>query len=80
MLIALTETGGYDSTFDDNFPEGRRVAVIFERGSPMKAVWLIALIDEAPVDTCRALVEDEFKPEEAAPGLEPIEGTVELGP
>ena len=69
-----------DSTFDDNFPEGRRVAVIFERGSPVKAVWLIALIDEAPVDTCRALVEDEFKPEEAAPGLEPIEGTVELGP
>jgi hypothetical protein len=69
-----------DSTFDDNFPEGRRVAVIFEPGSPVKAVWLIALIDEAPVGTCQALVEDMFKPEEAAPGLEPIEGTVELRP
>ena len=69
-----------DSTFDDNFPEGRRVAVIFEPGSPVKALWYIALIDEAPVDTCKALVEDIIKPEEAAPGLEPIEGTVQLGP
>ena len=69
-----------DSTFDDNFPEGRRVAVIFEPGSPVKALWYIALVDEAPVDTCKALVEDIIKPEEAAPGLEPIEGTVQLGP
>lgn len=69
-----------DSTFDDNFPEGHRVAVIFEPGSPVKAVWWVALIDEAPVATCQALVDDVIKPAEAAPGLEPIEGTVELGP
>jgi hypothetical protein len=69
-----------DSTFDDNFPEGRRVAVIFEPRSPVKAVWYIALVAEAPVAGCQALVEDIIKPEEAAPGLEPIEGTVELRP
>ena len=69
-----------DSTFDDNFPEGRRVAVIFQPGSPVKAVWYVAHIDEAPVNTCHALAEDTIKPEEAAPGLEPIQGTVELAP
>ena len=69
-----------DSTFDDNFPEGHRVAVIFEPGPPVNAVWYIAHIDEAPVDTCQALVEDMIQPEEAAPGLEPIEGSVEFGP
>ena len=69
-----------DSTFDDGFPAGRRVAVIFKPGSPVKAVWWIALVAEAPVDTCQALVDDMFKPEEAVPGLEPIEGTVELAP
>ena len=78
-LIAI---GGLvtDSTFDDNFPEGRRVAIIFQRGSPVKAVWYIAHVAEAPVDSCQALVEDVIDPEEAAPGLEPIEGTVELRP
>jgi hypothetical protein len=69
-----------DSTFDDNFPEGRRVAIIFQRGSPVKAVWYIALVAEAPVDSCQTLVEDVIDPEEATAGLEPIEGTVELRP
>ena len=69
-----------DSTFDDDFPKGHRVAVIFQPGSPVKAVWYIALTGEAPVNSCKALVDDIIKPEEAAPGLEPIEGTVQLGP
>jgi hypothetical protein len=69
-----------DSTFDDNFPEGRRVAIIFQRGSPVKAVWYIAHVAEPPVDTCQALVEDVIDPEEVSAGLEPIEGTVELRP
>ena len=69
-----------DSTFDDNFPEGRRVAIIFQRGLPVKAVWYIAHVAEAPVDTCQALVEDVIDPEEATPGLEPIEGSVQLAP
>ena len=78
----LIEIGGLvtDSTFDDNFPEGRRVAIIFQRGSPVQAVWWVALVAEAPVDTCEALVEDVIDPEEVTPGLEPIEGTVELAP
>jgi len=69
-----------DSSFDDNFPEGRRVAIILEPGSPIKALWYIALLAEPPVDTCRELVEDIIKPAEARVGLEPIEGTIELAP
>ena len=69
-----------DSTFDDNFPEGRRVAVIFERGSPVRAVWYVALVAEPIVESCQELVEDVIDLEEARPGLEPIEGTVELAP
>ena len=78
----LIEIGGLvtDSTFDDNFPEGRRVAIIFQRGSPVKAVWYIALVAEAPVDSCQTLVEDVIDLEEATARLEPIEGTVELRP
>ena len=69
-----------DSTFDDNFPAGRRVAVIFERGSPVKAVWYVALVAEPMVDSCRELVEDVIDPEDFRPAMEPIEGTVELAP
>jgi hypothetical protein len=69
-----------DSTFDDFFPEGRRVGVIFEPGSPVKALWLIALIDEVPAANCQTLADDLFKPAEATAGLEPISGTVELAP
>jgi hypothetical protein len=68
-----------DSTYDDHFPGGRRVAVLFEPGSPVKAVWWIALVDEAPVDSCQALVEDNIADVDEA-ALEPIDGTVTLGP
>jgi hypothetical protein len=88
LECTLTTDGGLivigglvtDSTFDDNFPEGRRVAIIFQRGPPVKAVWYIALVAEPLVETCQALVEDVIVPEEVSPGLEPIEGTVELAP
>jgi hypothetical protein len=78
----LIEIGGLvtESTFDDGFPKDRRVAVIFQPGSPVKAVWRIALVAE-PVDpSCRALFETMDKPgaDDPRPGLEPIEGTVEL--
>jgi hypothetical protein len=78
----LIEIGGLvtESTFDDGFPKDRRVAVIFEPGSPVKAVWRIALVAE-PVDpSCQALFETMDKPgaDDPRPGLEPIEGTVEL--
>ena len=78
----LIEIGGLvtESTFDDGFPQGRRVAIIFEPGSPVKAVWRIALVAE-PVDpSCQALFETMDKPgaDDPRPGLEPIEGTVDL--
>lgn len=78
----LIEIGGLvtDSTFSDGFPAGRRVAIIFQRGSPVKAVWYVALVAEAPVDTCQALVDDVIDPKEVSPGLEPIEGIVEFAP
>jgi hypothetical protein len=78
----LIEIGGLvtESTFDDFFPQGRRVAVIFQPGSPVKAVWRVALVAE-PVDpSCQALFEtmDEPGADDPRQGLEPIEGTVEL--
>jgi hypothetical protein len=69
-----------DSTFDDNFPQDRRVAVIFQRGDPVKAVWWVALAADPPVATCQALVEDVIDLQEVSAGLEPIAGSVELGP
>jgi hypothetical protein len=68
-----------DSTFDDYFPQDRRVAVIFQRGDPVKAVWWVPLVADPPVATCQALVEDVIDLEEVSAGLEPIGGSVELG-
>jgi hypothetical protein len=78
----LIEIGGLvtESTFNDGFPQGRRVAVIFEPGSPVKAIWWIALVAEPVVPSCQALFElmDAPGADDPQPGLEPIEGTVEL--
>lgn len=68
-----------DSTFDENFPQDRRVAIIFQRGDPLKAVWWVSLAADPPVATCQALVEDVIDLEEVSAGLEPIGGSVELG-
>lgn len=78
----LVEIGGLvtESTFQDGFPDGHRVAIVFQRGSPVKAVWWISFVADGPVASCQALVEDVIDPEEVSPGLEPIEGSVELGP
>jgi hypothetical protein len=78
----MTMIGGLvtESTFDDGFPQGHRVAVIFQRGSPVQAVWWISLAAESPVASCRELVEDVIDPQEVSTALEPIEGNVELGP
>lgn len=78
----FVEIGGLvtESTFDDNFPEGRRVGVIFERGSPLKAVWYIALLEEPLVESCEELVEDLIVEDEFGAALEPIQGNVTLAP
>jgi len=71
-----------ESTYDDGFPDGRRVAIIFQRGSPVRAVWWIAFLDEAPVNSCRELVDEVIPPqlEDTKGQLEPISGSVELAP
>jgi hypothetical protein len=88
----LIEIGGLitDSTFDaDNqawhggLPEGQRVAIVFEPGSPVNAIWNVTSADQG-VASCAAMFEnmdgsgDEILP--GSPGLDPIQGTVEFGP
>ena len=87
----LIEIGGLitDSTYDANdqdwhggFPEGERVAIIFEPGSPVKAIWNVTAADQG-VASCAAMFENmdssgEILP--GSPGLDRIEGTVEFGP
>ena len=88
----LIEIGGLltESTWDpdaqdwnDGFPTGQRVAIIFEPGSPVKAIWNVTAADQG-VASCAAMFEnmdgsgDEILP--GSPGLDPIQGTVEFGP
>ena len=88
----LIEIGGLitDSTYDPNdqdwhggFPEGERVAIIFQPGSPVNAIWNVTAADQG-VASCAAMFEnldgsgDEILP--GSPGLDPIRGTVEFGP
>ena len=88
----LIEIGGLitDSTYDANdqdwhggFPEGERVAIIFQPGSPVNAIWNVTAADQG-VASCAAMFEnmdgsgDEILP--GSPGLDPIEGTVDFGP
>ena len=69
--------------WNDGFPTGQRVAVIFEPGSPVKAIWWVTTADDG-VASCAALFEgmdaspDQLVP--GSPGLDPISGTVEFGP
>ena len=69
--------------WNDGFPTGQRVAVIFEPGSPVKAIWNVTSADQG-VTSCEAMFEnldasaDEPLPD--SPGLDPIQGTVEFGP
>jgi hypothetical protein len=68
--------------WNDGFPTGQRVAVTFEPGSPVKAIWFVTFADDG-VASCAALFEnmdsgDEILP--GQPGFDPISGTVEFGP
>jgi hypothetical protein len=70
-----------DSTFTEWFPQGHRVAIAFQPGSPVRAVWYIVLPGDAPLASCQAVV-DALVAEgpELNKALEPIEGTVQLTP
>jgi hypothetical protein len=69
--------------WNDGFPTGQRVAIIFEPGSPVKAIWNVTAAEQG-VTSCAAMFEnmdgsgDEILP--GSPGLDPIQGTVEFGP
>ena len=69
--------------WNDGFPTGQRVAVIFEPGSPVKAIWNVTSADQG-VTSCEAMFENldasADEPLPASPGLDPIQGTVEFGP
>lgn len=67
-----------ESTFTEWFPKGHRVAIILQPGSPVKAVWYIVLPGDDPIKSCQLLVEDHIP--EASDQLEPIQGTLQLGP
>ena len=87
----LIQIGGLltESTWDpnaqdwnDGFPTGQRVAVTFEPGSPVKAIWFVTFPEDG-VASCAGLFEsmdsgDEILP--GQPGLDAISGTVEFGP
>ena len=70
-----------DSTFTEFFPQGHRVAIVFQPGSPVQAVWYIVLPGDAPLASCQAVVDALIaEGTELNKSLEPIEGTVQLAP
>jgi hypothetical protein len=70
-----------ESTFADTFPQGHRVAIAFQPGAPVEAVWYIVLPGDAPLESCQAVVDALVaEGDELNEALEPIEGTVELAP
>src|SRR6185503_2968270 len=86
----MIEIGGLitESAWDPNaqdwnegFPTGQRVAVIFEPGSPVKAIWDVTAPDQG-VTSCEGMWENldsEGPILPGSPGLDPIQGTVEFG-
>lgn len=69
-----------DSTFTEYFPKGHRVAIAFKPGSPVEAVWYIVLPGDAPLASCRAVIDALIaEGSELNESLEPIQGTVALG-
>lgn len=88
----LIEIGGLitDSTYVANdqdwhggFPEGQRVAIVFQPGSTVNAIWNVTSADQG-VASCAGMFEnmdasaDKISP--GSPGLDPIAGTVEFAP
>lgn len=65
-----------ESTYD-YAPKGTRVAIILQRGSPVEAVFWFEHPDPAQA-SCPAFLESVA--DDVADHLEPIEGTVQLGP
>ena len=82
-----TDTGliwiGGDVTESANWtdaPKGTRAAIVFKRGTPVQAVFVFQMEDPRSA-SCQAFFDDMIATGvEPAGALEPIVGTVELGP
>jgi hypothetical protein len=69
------------STYSET-PAGTRAAIVFERGSPVKAIFVWQMNDPRSA-SCQAFFDDMIATGGAGDlraGLKPIEGTLELGP
>jgi len=61
-------------------PKGTRAAIVFKRGTPVQAVFIFQM-DDPRSASCQAFFDDMIAiGGEPVGALEPIEGTVELGP
>jgi hypothetical protein len=63
-------------------PAGTRAAIVFQRGTPVEAIFVFQF-DDPQSASCQAFFDDMIAiggTEDIQAGLEPIEGTVELGP
>ena len=70
-----------ESTYSEA-PAGTRAAIVFKRGSPVKAIFVWQMPDPRSA-SCQAFFDDMIAiggTGELRAGLKPIEGTVELGP
>jgi len=81
-LITHSTYAANNQEWHGGFPEGERVAIVFQPGSPVKAIWNVTSADQG-VASCAAMFENidgsgEIWP--GSPGLDPIDGTVEFGP
>ena len=75
---------GGDVTVSTNTdaPAGTRAAIVFERGSPVKAIFVWQMNDPRSA-SCQAFFDDMIATGGAGDlraGMKPIEGTLELGP
>jgi hypothetical protein len=63
-------------------PAGTRAAIVLQRGTPVEAIFVFQF-DDPQSASCQAFFDDMIAiggTEDIQAGLEPIEGTVELGP
>jgi hypothetical protein len=74
--------GDVTESTNSNAPAGTRAAIILKPGSPVEAsfVWQM---DDPPSASCQAFFDDMIAlggTEDSGAGMEPIDGTLELGP
>ena len=67
-----------ESTYSEA-PAGTRAAIVFKRGSPVKAIFVWQMPDPRSA-SCQAFFDDMIAGDDVRAGMEPIEGTLELGP